>query len=249
MRRRRSRTSAKFGVTGLVVGVGVCTFVAVAWSNKLHQEPAAAEPEFSAADVVAFRFPYELEKVNPPTTAATDDSAIFTNGTATATTDTAPPGPDDTLALFNPYPIYPATTQSDAEETPSATPPQAEVPDATPAPVTNGTSELPTAATPRNSARPGAVLSEGQIASIKRRLKLTPQQQQMWPAVEVALRSLSYPKKSEGAHKNGNAIDKSEVELLTSAAYPLVMSFSDDQKRELHEIAHVAGLEQLVPKF
>jgi hypothetical protein len=236
--RRRSRTSAKFGVTGLVVGVGVCTFVAVAWCNKLHQGPAAAEPELSAADVVALRFPYELEKAAPPTTAATDD-------TATGTIDAAASEPDDALALFDPNPTYPATTQSDAQGAPPA--PKAAVPDATPAPVS--TSEL--TATPRNSVRPGAVLSEGQIAGIKRRLRLTPEQQQMWPAVEVALRSLSYPKKSDGAHKNGNAIDKNstEVQQLTSAAYPLVMSFSDDQKRELHEIAHVAGLEQLVPKF
>jgi hypothetical protein len=204
---------------------------------RLHQEPAAAEPELSAADVVALRFPYELEKTDPPTAPATDD---------TATSE-----PEETLALFDPNPTYPTAAPSDAQEAPPATPSQAAVPDATPAPVTNGTPELTAAATRRNSARPGAVLSEGQIASIKRRLKLTAQQQQMWPAVEVALRSLSYPKKSDGMHKNGSAIDKNspEVQQLTSAAYPLVMSFSDDQKRELHDIAHVAGLEQLVPKF
>jgi len=110
---------------------------------------------------------------------------------------------------------------------------------------------LAAAAARRSNLQPGIVLSEAQIASIKRRLKLTPQQQQMWPAVEVALRSLTYPKKSDGARKNGGAVDtnSAEVQQLTSAAYPLVMSFSDDQRRELHEIAHVAGLEQLVPKF
>jgi hypothetical protein len=233
--RRRSRTSAKFGATGLVVGVGIVTWVAVAWSMRLHPEPAAAEPELSAADVVALRFPYELEKADLPTTPATND---------TATSEA-----DETLALFDPNPTYPTITPSDAQEAPPPTPPQAADPDARPAPITTGTSEL-TAAAHRNSARPGAVLSDGQIAGIKRRLRLTPQQQQMWPAVEVALRSLSYPKKSDGARK-GSAIDTNspEVQQLTSAAYPLVMSFSDDQKRELHEIAHVAGLEQLVPKF
>jgi hypothetical protein len=237
--RRRSRTSAKFGATGVIVGVGVFTCVAVAWSMRLRQEPAAVEPVVSAADVVALRFPYELEEADPPTAPAA------TNDTATSSE------PDETLALFDPNPTYPTTTPSDAEAAPSATPPQTAAPDAVPAPVITGTPELIAAPNRRNSARPGAVLSEGQIAGIKRRLKLTPQQQQMWPAVEVALRSLSYPKKSDGARKNGGAIDSNsaEVQQLTSAAYPLVMSFSDDQKRELHEIAHVAGLEQLVPKF
>ncbi|MBO0759503.1 MAG: hypothetical protein J2P54_26990, partial [Bradyrhizobiaceae bacterium] len=114
--------------------------------------------------------------------------------------------------------------------------------------VASGTSKVAIAAPRRSDVRPGAVLSEGQIASIKRRLRLTPEQQQMWPAVEVALRSLTYPKKSDSARKT---IDNRspEVQQLTSAAYPLVMSFSDDQKRELHALAHVAGLEQLVPKF
>jgi hypothetical protein len=204
----------------VLVGVGVLACVAAGYSMRLREAPAAVDPALSAADVVALRFPYELEEADPPA--------------ATVTTDTATLEPDETLALFNPYPTYP-TAPSDA--------PQAAVPDAAPpappAPVTSGTS------------RPGAVLSDAQIASIKRRLKLTPQQQQMWPAVEVALRSLTFPKKSKGAPRNGGAVDTEspEVQQLTSAAYPLVMSFSDDQKRELHVLAHVAGLEQLVPKF
>jgi len=100
------------------------------------------------------------------------------------------------------------------------------------------------------------VLSDGQIASIRQRLKLTPDQQQMWPAVEVALRNLSYEKTSDGARRGIQetrvaSLDSGSpgVRDLTSAAFPLIMSFSDDQKRELHVLAHVAGLEQLVPKF
>jgi hypothetical protein len=238
--RRRSRTSAKFGATGVIVGMGVFACVAAAWSMRLREEPAAADPVVSPADVVALRFPYELEDA--------DQAA------APTANNTEMSEPDETLALFNPYPTYP-TPPSDAEGPPPATPPQATVHDEAPpapsAPVTSGASELAAAGTHRSNVRLGAVLSEAQIASIKRRLRLTPQQQEMWPAVEVALRSLSYPKKSDSARKNGNAIDtnSAEVQQLTSAAYPLVMSFSDDQKRELHEIAHVAGLEQLVPKY
>jgi len=76
----------------------------------------------------------------------------------------------------------------------------------------------------------------------------------MWPAVEAALRKLSYPK---GSRKPGvdvtrvAAIDpySAEVQSLSSAAMPLVMSFNEEQRRELRVLAHVAGLEQLVPKF
>jgi hypothetical protein len=116
------------------------------------------------------------------------------------------------------------------------------------------TAPKPAQVAPVRRTRPDAVFNDAQIATIKQRLKLTPDQQRMWPAVEVALRNLSYPK---GTHKPGvevtrvAAIDpgSSDVQNLSSAAFPLVMSFNDDQKRELRNLAHVAGLEGLVPKF
>src|SRR5215470_15360313 len=49
--------------------------------------------------------------------------------------------------------------------------------------------------------RPGAVLNDAQIASIKRRLNLTPEQERMWPSVEAALRNLSYAKNGQGGPK------------------------------------------------
>ena len=50
-------------------------------------------------------------------------------------------------------------------------------------------SELKSAATEatRNGNRPGFVLNDAQIASIKTRLHLSPDQEQLWPAVEAAL--------------------------------------------------------------
>ncbi len=112
------------------------------------------------------------------------------------------------------------------------------------------------AAPPRPAKRPGAVLSDGQIASIRTRLNLTSEQQEMWPAVEQALRSLSYARKPEDAARRGGATrvaeidpDSDAVQQLKSAAFPLIMSFSDDQKRELRVIAHVSGLEKLAAQF
>jgi len=106
--------------------------------------------------------------------------------------------------------------------------------------------------------RPGAVLNDSQIASMKRRLNLTPDQERMWPSVEAALRNLSYAKNGQGPHKGAHDAaqavasidpDGADVQNLKSAAIPLIMSFSDDQMRELQSISRVAGLDKLVPKF
>jgi hypothetical protein len=223
---------------------GMVACFAAGWNMRL-QQATVVDPVVSAAEVVALRFPDELVEAAQP--APPDDAATSLM--------------DDTLALFDPNPTYPTAAPSDAPGTPSIALSEPAAPEAPPPAAlvspSSATSKLAAASAHRN-ARPGAVLSDGQIASIKRRLKLTPEQEQMWPAVEVALRSLTYPKKSDGAHKNDSTdglrsgtIDSAspEIQHLTSAAYPLVMSFSDDQKRELHVIAHVAGLEQLVPKF
>lgn len=106
--------------------------------------------------------------------------------------------------------------------------------------------------------RPGAVLNDAQIASMKRRLNLTPEQERMWPSVEAALRNLSYAKNGQGPQHGARdavqavaSIDPNgaDVQNLKSAAIPLIMSFSDDQMRELQSISRVAGLEKLVPNF
>jgi hypothetical protein len=228
--------------------------LAVGWALGLHQ--ATADPILLPAEVVALRFPDELmeQKAAEPTEVAEiEEPAISDANEAIA-------------LLFNPYPTYPVPAGRQVNPPPAETQlaslPQPEQSNSasapgpsSPAQLVDATKRLASAvAAPRSINRPSAVLSEGQIASIKRRLKLTPDQQQMWPAVEVALRSLTYARKGEG-RKDGSSRpttldpDSSEVKQLTSAAFPLVMSFSDDQKRELHVLAHVAGLEQLVPKF
>ena len=40
-----------------------------------------------------------------------------------------------------------------------------------------------------------------------------------------------------------------EVQDLKSAAIPLIMSFSDEQKNEVRSLAHVMGLDQLASEF
>jgi hypothetical protein len=101
--------------------------------------------------------------------------------------------------------------------------------------------------------RPGAVLNDAQIANIKRRLSLTPEQERMWPSVEAALRNLKAGPQ-HGGHDAAQAVASidpasTDVQNLKSAAMPLIMSFSGDQMRELQSISRVAGLDKLVPNF
>jgi hypothetical protein len=110
----------------------------------------------------------------------------------------------------------------------------------------------------RNANRHGFVLNDAQIASIKSRLHLSPDQEQMWPAVEAALRSIAYSKARDGRRKGGGATSAEvasldpygpEVQGLKSAAFPLIMSFSDEQRSEVRGIAHVMGLDQLASQL
>jgi hypothetical protein len=110
----------------------------------------------------------------------------------------------------------------------------------------------------RNANRHGFVLNDAQIASIKSRLHLSPDQEQMWPAVEAALRSIAYSKSRDARRKGGGATSAEvasldpyglEVQGLKSAAFPLIMSFSDEQRSEVRGIAHVMGLDQLASQL
>ena len=116
----------------------------------------------------------------------------------------------------------------------------------------------PAAARHRAEQRQGFVLNDAQISSIKTRLHLSPDQEQMWPAVEAALRNIAYARAREarrpGAPQNAAQVaaadpNSAEVQGLKSAAIPLLMSFNDDQKDQVRNLAHVMGLDQLASQF
>jgi len=124
--------------------------------------------------------------------------------------------------------------------------------------------ELPKAQAASAPARRGAshssnVLNDAQIASIKQRLKLTAEQERMWPAVEAALRKIVYTKnamtpQTRTAQSSGSAtpyIDpgSAEVQQLKSAALPLIMRLNEEQKREVKMLAYVMGLEAVASQF
>jgi hypothetical protein len=208
----------------------------------LTPEPEAVVAEPAPAEAINLRFP-----------------ADWTD-TETAPRTLAFASADGTFTLFSPRPIYAmAEPQPTVEVAASAVP----APVAAPAPVAVAV-EPPAvpkagAAAPTRMAlastaskpkvvRSNAVLSEAQLAGIKRRLNLTPEQERYWPAVAAELRKMEYRKDRAARGTQVAAIDMSRVDVdgLKSAGFPLVMSFNDDQRRELRSLAHLLGLEKVM---
>jgi hypothetical protein len=210
----------------------------------------------SAAEAVALRFPQDWSAAPPAVTVAALKSLPADGG------------------LFSPVPmILPAQPQSIAEQPAfeKASAPsdprmmQTASPGSLPAAAAaegharsapRAGAKLPAAPTrPLAASRPGYILDDAQIASIKARLHLTPDQESMWPAVEAALRNMAYNQAQQtaarGAARNvqAAAVDPEAVQGLKSAAVPLIMSFNAEQKEEVRILAHVMGLDQLAAQF
>jgi hypothetical protein len=236
---------------------------------------ALRSTDSSASQTIALRFPSDW-KSNETTAIAPSVAinAITRENVESAAGDSVT---DDAQAmLLNPEPMVPeASTAAAAMPQPTLQVASAEdvgsapAPNAAPPPLpaaAPSNSEIkrapPAEAKPvavaarRRADRPGFVLDEAQISSIKRRLNLTPDQERMWPAVEAALRNLAYTN-ARLTHRRGD--DKSqlaaadpnstEVQDLKSAAIPLLMSFNTEQKDEVRNLAHVMGLDQLASQF
>jgi hypothetical protein len=104
--------------------------------------------------------------------------------------------------------------------------------------------KLAAAAAQKPKPESNAVLNTAQIASIKKRLNLTPDQEYYWPAVEAELRKMEYVKGTKGSKTAQIDMTKMDVQGLRDAGFPLVMSFSSEQRQELKSLAHLLGLEK-----
>ena len=179
-----------------------------------------------------------------------------------ASFSTASVMPVDQWALFSPNPFY-SLTAIDPAMPAAVEPTEQPVPEQAPAAKAATAKPEPPKAQPaaprRVASRPGGVLNDAQIANIKRRLNLTAEQEQMWPAVETALRKIVYTRHAADpqarAAQAGDArmayIDpgSTEVQQLKYAALPLIMRLNDDQRREVKMMAHVMGLEAMASQF
>lgn len=207
---------------------GTCGFAAV-FLTRGESIPSAAA-EISATDSIDLRFPAEWAESAAPATYA------FASA-------------DTTFSLFDPAPAYPVSSETTASiSAPASAQPLVAV-------STQSASSLPArlaAAVPvRSARRSNAVLNESQIASIKRRLNLTPDQERYWPAVEAELRKMEYQRdpKAQGTRTASIDMSKVNVQGLKTAGLPLVMSFNDDQRQELRSLAHLLGLENAMSTF
>lgn len=108
-----------------------------------------------------------------------------------------------------------------------------------------------TAAPEPGRTRPAnALLNDAQIASIKGRLKLTPDQESLWAPVETALRGVVWRRSASDRRGTGPAtLDAQSIERLKSAAAPLMGTLRDEQKREIKTLTHVMGIGDLAEKL
>ena len=102
--------------------------------------------------------------------------------------------------------------------------------------------------------KPYTLLSDTQIAGIKERLRLSPDQESYWPAVESALRAVArkiHASRQADPHAASPPIDpdSAEVQQLKSAAMPLLFQLREDQKNEVRSLARLIGLEKVAAQI
>jgi hypothetical protein len=210
------------GVGGLAAGFNVRAGLTPQTSTTV----VAAVAEMAPSDKVGLRFPAEwaeaaAEPAAPTVTLASADPSI----------------------LFSPQPTYAANDAAAPNMIEAKAAPAAAAPAEAPRPKVAVASLMPK---PKPKPRSNAVLNDSQLASIKRRLNLTPEQERYWPAIEAELRKMEYTKSQGGSRTASIDMSKVNVDGLKSAGFPLVMSFSDDQRRELKSLTHLLGLESVM---
>jgi hypothetical protein len=143
---------------------------------------------------------------------------------------------------------YAASSAADIEAAKAA----AALPQVAPAPAAASKPKAAAAKPQPPAQKSYALLSDGQIAGIKERLKLSSSQESYWPAVETALRAVARKIHTtrQGNAANGAAApqidpDSDEVQQLKSAAMPLLFQLREDQKEEVRKLARVIGLDKV----
>src|SRR5262249_42120728 len=192
------------------------------------------DPELSPAEIVALRFPEEIEEAL---------SAVPSEAAADRELE------QQTLSIlaFNPdaLGIHRSQTSAAPSEQPGELADQAAAPEQT----GSGAAVPDRRATPnaRVKRQPPKLFNDAQIANIKQRLRLSRDQERYWPSVESALRFIGWRHSRD--RNQIPTLDPDDVERLKVAAVPRVMSLRADQKREGRMLAHVMGLEKIAAQF
>ena len=204
------RRALKRGRVATILLVGTAGYLLGNW-HAISLRSADPSPGLSPAQSVALRFP----EVQADAAVADTVSAA-----ASAVSPTSPPSPTSgmvfggaQLALLSPEPMVGRVVAQPEPQVavppapaPAAPQPRADTEIKSP-PAMQRRSELKslTESAVRHANRPGFVLNDAQIASIKGRLHLTPDQERMWPSVEAALRSIAYAKARDASRRGAAA--------------------------------------------
>jgi hypothetical protein len=226
----RQRARRRYAVIGAVIVASLAGLL-VGWSEALSKD-------LTPAEVVALRFPSAWN--NQPVRSASAVTAVAKNQIL------FDPNPSYDLASADSRPVIPSGVLAYGDPVESIAPAQA-APAPESRPAERRASLVPTA--PARPKPDNHVLNDAQIASIKARLKLTPDQQRYWPGVEAALRGLAYKVNKSGGKLAAIEADSPEVQQLKSAAIPLIMMLSEQQKNEVRQLVQVMGLQRLAAQF
>lgn len=213
----------------ITIAALTCLLVAGAAATSILARNAQPEPQLAAA-------PPELQQP-VSNKAAKKDRLPVAATLALAAFEPQPPAAEPTQSLRL---AFASTTASIEPPKPAAAP--LDVPDAAKPKLVTKPSPPPQ--------KPYALLSDAQIATIKERLRLSPEQESYWPAVETALRAVArkiHATRPAAPHSTGAPIDpdSAEVQQLKSAAMPLLFQLREDQKREVRTLARLIGLEKV----
>ena len=259
----RRKKAIKRGRVASVLVAAVVGYLLGSW-NAAAVRSSQASSRLSAAQTVALRFPSDLQQSDlqdAPTAPApsfqlASASTVIVHNANSALFAPEPMLPAQPAVVQTAEPVQPAQPSApvqvaDLSPTPPVAPAHAAATPILPRPHELATAK-PHAAPVHHQTRPGHMFDDAQLASIKRRLNLTPDQEQMWPAVAAALRNIGLAREREArAHGGAGEInpDSPQVADLKSAAIPLIMSFSDEQKDEVRTLARGMGLSRLASQF
>lgn len=225
----QQRARRRYVVIGAVIVASLAGLL-VGWSE-------AQSKDLTPAEVVALRFPSAWSNLAarsaPAVTAVAKNQIVFE------------PNPSYELASADSKPVIPSGVLAYGDPVESIASKTAPAPEARP--LERRASLVPTA--PARPKPDNHILNDAQIASIKARLRLTPDQQRYWPGVEAALRGIAYKINKSGGKLAAVDADSAEVQQLKSAAIPLIMMFSEQQKNEVRQLVQVMGLQKLAAQF
>lgn len=222
--RRAGRRAIWLGI----IAVAAAASLAWAWRAILPKNP-----QISATEVIDLRFPAEW-------TSSTHTSAaayVLAHALSREQASREPPPLDPFDWLSQALLFDQARQELIARPDPGTPLGHFELPDnaavsAAPAPSSSG------------RASPASLLNDAQIASIKGRLNLTPEQEQLWPPVEEALRTVAWRGNPDKLDARSATLDPTGILKLKTALTPFLKTLNAEQKDELRMIAHLMGLGQ-----